>query len=229
MNAANIHILLADDDEDILELIEYNLKNEGYIVSTASDGTEAIKKAIKINPDLIILDVMMPEMNGVDVCVELREKEAFKDTLITFLTARDDDFSQITCFDAGGDDFISKPVKPKVLLSRIKALLKRTQRDSQNSNLVTYGPFSVNKESYELKYNSKLVPLSKKEFKLFNLLFSKPGKVFTREEIFKKVWGSDVIVGDRTIDVHIRKLREKTDDQYIRTMKGIGYSFIKID
>ena len=229
MNAGEIHILLADDDNDILEVIEYNLEKEGFIVSTASDGVQAIKKAIKINPDLIILDVMMPELNGVDVCVELREKEAFKDTLITFLTARDDDFSQITCFDAGGDDFISKPVKPKVLISRIKALLKRLKKSKPESDLFIYGPFSVNKEAYELKYNEEVIPLSKKEFKLFNLLLSKPGKVFTREEIFKKVWGSDVVVGDRTIDVHIRKLREKTDDQYIKTMKGIGYSFVKID
>ncbi len=229
MNTGNIHILLADDDEDILELIEYNLKKEGYIVSTASDGSQAIQKAIEINPDLIILDVMMPEINGVDVCVELREKEAFKETLITFLTARDDDFSQITCFEAGGDDFISKPVKPKVLISRIKALLKRIQKSSQSSELFTYGPFSINKESYELTYNNKVVPLSKKEFKLFNLFLSKPGKVFTREEIFKRVWGNDVVVGDRTIDVHIRKLREKTGNQYIKTMKGIGYSLVKIE
>lgn len=222
---SDITILIADDDANILEILAYNLKKEGYKVIEAENGKQAIQLAEEHNPQLMILDVMMPEMNGVDVCAELRERKKFEDTFITFLTARDDDFSQITCYEAGGDDFMSKPIKPKVLLSRIKALLKRVRKAKADEQLITVSDFVINKDAYTVEKNGVLVHLVKKEFELFSLLVSKPGKVYTREEIFDNVWDADIIVGDRTIDVHIRKLREKIGSEYITTIKGIGYKF----
>lgn len=222
-----VTILIADDEENIRDILEYNLSKEGYTVVTAKDGEEALEKAKQTKPTLLILDVMMPNMSGVDVCAELRELPDFKNTLITFLTARDDDFSQITCYEAGGDDFMSKPIKPKVLITRIKALLKRAFRNDEeaNSDLVI-GQFIINKDQYTVTKNDISITLVKKEFELFHLLASKPGKVFTREEIFNRIWDADVIVGDRTIDVHIRKLREKIGDDAIATIKGVGYKFV---
>lgn len=222
---SDITILIADDDANILEILAYNLKKEGYNVLEAENGKQAIQLAEEHHPHLLILDVMMPEMNGVDVCAELRERKEFEDTFITFLTARDDDFSQITCYEAGGDDFMSKPIKPKVLLSRIKALLKRVRKIKAEEQQLVVSDFVINREAYTVEKNGALVHLVKKEFELFSLLVSKPGKVFTREEIFDNVWDADIIVGDRTIDVHIRKLREKIGSEYITTIKGIGYKF----
>ena len=222
-----VTILIADDEENIRDILEYNLSKEGYTVVTAKDGEEALEKAILTKPTLLILDVIVPNLSGVDVCAELRELPDFKNTLITFLTARDDDFSQITCYEAGGDDFMSKPIKPKVLITRIKALLKRAFRNDEeaNSDLVI-GQFIINKDQYTVTKNDISITLVKKEFELFHLLASKPGKVFTREEIFNRIWDADVIVGDRTIDVHIRKLREKIGDDAIATIKGVGYKFV---
>lgn len=221
-----VTILIADDEEDIRDILEYNLSKEGYTIVTAVDGQDALEKAKKIHPTLLVLDVMMPKMSGVDVCAELRELPDFKNTLITFLTARDDDFSQITCYEAGGDDFISKPIKPKVLVTRIKALLKRAFRNEEESSDLVVGQFVINKDQYTVSKNDKPLSLVKKEFELFHLLASKPGKVFTREEIFNRIWDADVIVGDRTIDVHIRKLREKIGEEAIATIKGVGYKFV---
>lgn len=222
-----ITILVADDDEDIRDILEYNLIKEGYTVITAVNGEDALEKTKKTQPTLLILDVMMPKMSGVDVCAELRELPDFKNTLITFLTARDDDFSQITCYEAGGDDFMSKPIKPKVLVTRIKALLKRVLRNNEEATTdLVIGQFVINKDHYTVTKNGDLLSLVKKEFELFQLLASKPGKVFTREEIFSRIWDADVIVGDRTIDVHIRKLREKIGDEAIATIKGVGYKFV---
>lgn len=222
-----VTILIADDEEDIRDILEYNLSKEGYTVVTAVDGEDALDKAKNTKPTLLILDVMMPKMSGVDVCAELRELPDFKNTVITFLTARDDDFSQITCYEAGGDDFMSKPIKPKVLVTRIKALLKRVLRNNEEATTdLVIGQFVINKDHYTATKNGDLLSLVKKEFELFHLLASKPGKVFTREEIFSRIWDADVIVGDRTIDVHIRKLREKIGDEAIATIKGVGYKFV---
>ncbi len=221
-----VTILVADDEEDIRDILEYNLVKEGYTVVTAVDGEDALAKAKKTHPTLLILDVMMPKMSGVDVCAELRELSDFKNTIITFLTARDDDFSQITCYEAGGDDFMSKPIKPKVLVTRIKALLKRAFRNEEESSDLVVGQFVINKDQYTVTKNYEPITLVKKEFELFHLLASKPGKVFTREEIFNRIWDADVIVGDRTIDVHIRKLREKIGEDVIATIKGVGYKFV---
>ena len=221
-----VTILIADDEEDIRDILEYNLSKEGYTVVTAVDGEDALEKAKKTQPTLLVLDVMMPKMSGVDVCAELREMTDFKNTLITFLTARDDDFSQITCYEAGGDDFMSKPIKPKVFVARIKALLKRAFRGEEESSDLVIGQFIINKDQYTVTKDNQLLSLVKKEFELFHLLASKPGKVFTREEIFNRIWDADVIVGDRTIDVHIRKLREKIGDEVIATIKGVGYKFV---
>lgn len=225
MEKKDIKILIADDEKDILDLIEYNLKKEGYNVYTASDGDKALEKAESIEPDLILLDIMMPKMNGIDVCYELRQNKKYKDTIIAFLTARDEDFSQISAFESGGDDFISKPIKPRVLLSRIKALLKRSfASDKKNDDtIIKLGNISINTEKISVKKNDEKIDLVKKEYELLTLLASKPGKVFTRQEILNQLWGTEVIVGNRTIDVHIRKLRDKIGNGYITTIKGIGY------
>lgn len=216
-------ILLVDDENDILEFVSYNLSKEGFQVLTCNNGKEAIQIAKKENPDLIILDVMMPEMDGIETCHELRSIDKLKDTLIIFLSARGEDYSQVAGFDAGADDYVSKPIKPRLLVSRVKAILRRKGGKVEEEE--TVGGIRIDREKYLVFKNKEEFSLPKKEFELLALLFSKPGKVFTREIILDSVWGGDVVVGDRTIDVHIRKLREKLGDQYIKTIKGVGYKF----
>ena len=225
-------ILIADDEPDILEFVCYNLIKEGYQVSTARNGIEAIEMAKKVQPHLILLDIMMPELDGVEVCRELRSNPEFNSTVIAFLTARSEDYSQIVSFDVGGDDYITKPIRPRVLISRIGALLRRVDEYNGNSKvqeqvIVRVADLVIDKEKITVKKEGQEgnIVLAKKEFELLCLLVSRPGKVFSREEIFKNVWGNDVIVGNRTIDVHIRKIREKIGDSYIKTIKGIGYKF----
>ncbi len=219
-------ILLVDDESDILEFLSYNLKKEGYDVYTALNGRQAIDIAKKVNPHLIILDVMMPGMDGIETCREIRELPDMKNVLVAFLTARNEDYSQIAGFDVGADDYINKPIKPRVLISRIKALLRRGGIvENPNTDKVDLGGIRIDRERYVIFKDDVEISLPKKEFELLSLLASKPGKVFAREIILDKVWGGDVIVGDRTIDVHIRKLREKLGDDYIKTVKGIGYKF----
>lgn len=219
-------ILLVDDEQDILEFLSYNLKKEGYEVYTATNGKEAIEIAKKETPDLVILDVMMPDMDGMETCQRIREIPKLKDVMIAFLTARNEDYSQIAGFDVGADDYINKPIKPRVLISRIKALLKRSGSVSTQSNEnINVAGLEIDRERYLILRNGEEINLPKKEFELLALLASKPGKVFTRETILDKVWGGEVVVGDRTIDVHIRKLREKLGEELIKTVKGIGYKF----
>jgi two-component system alkaline phosphatase synthesis response regulator PhoP len=223
-----IKILVVDDEPDILQILTYNLEKEGYVVLTASDGAAGVRIAEKEHPTLIVLDIMMPKMDGVAVCRYLREKPEFANTLIAFLTAREEDNSQIAALDFGGDDYITKPIRPKVFISRIKALLRRSERQPEymdEQGLIQMGDLTIDKERVSVSKSGVPVELAKKEFELLSLLASKPGKVFSREEIFNKVWGTDVIVGNRTIDVHIRKLREKIGEDYIKTIKGIGYKF----
>ncbi len=224
--STDIKILLVDDEPDIIEFLSYNLKKEGFNIFTAQNGIEAIKKAKEIKPDLILLDVMMPEMDGIEVCEKIREISEINETIIAFLTARGEDYSQIAGFDAGADDYITKPIKPKVLISRIKALLKRTEKKikTEKINLVlNNGNLIIDTEKYIITLNGDEISLPKKEFELLNLLASNPGKVFVRDDIFDKIWGEEVIVGERTIDVHVRKLREKLGDDLIQTIKGVGY------
>lgn len=224
----SVKILVVDDEPDILEFLEYNLNKEGYQVFTASNGEEGLELAEKEKPDLIILDIMMPKMDGVEVCRTLRSKPMFDKTLIAFLTAREEDYSQIAALDVGGDDYITKPIRPRVFMSRVKALLRRSDRSEEqevNGETVAIGDLIIDREKVTVQKGDEIIELAKKEFELISLLISKPGKVFSREEIFNKVWGTDVIVGNRTIDVHIRKLREKIGDHYIKTIKGIGYKF----
>lgn len=219
-------LLLVDDEPDILEFLSYNLKKEGYNVFTANNGKEAIVVAKKENPDLIILDVMMPDMDGIETCREIRALPGLKDVMIAFLTARSEDYSQIAGFEVGADDYINKPIKPRVLMSRITALLRRGHSTSASAtDKVEMGGIKIDRERYLVIQDGKEINLPKKEFELLSLLASKPGKVFTREVILDKVWGGEVVVGDRTIDVHIRKLREKLGEEFIRTVKGIGYKF----
>ncbi len=220
-------ILVVDDEPDILEILSYNLRKEGFQVQTANNGEEGLKAAHQMNPDLIILDIMMPQMDGIELCRQLRETPAFNDTLIAFLTAKEEDQSQIAALDFGGDDYITKPIKPKVLMSRVKALLRRNLKPEESTSeyKTIIGEIVIDRESYRVTKAGIEVELAKKEFELLNLLASKPGRVFTRNEIYDKIWGSEVIVGDRTIDVYIRKLREKLGDDYIKTIKGIGYRF----
>jgi two-component system alkaline phosphatase synthesis response regulator PhoP len=218
-------ILLVDDEQDILDFLSYNLKKEGFQVYSALNGKDAVAIAKKESPHLIILDVMMPEMDGIDTCRELREIEGLKDVLIAFLSARNEDYSQIAGFEVGADDYITKPIKPRVLISRIKALLRRYAPDQQKQAEVDLGGIKIDKEKYVVYKDNVEINFPKKEFKLLSLLASKPGKVFTREYILEQVWGDEVVVGDRTIDVHVRKLREKLGDDYIKTIKGIGYKF----
>ncbi len=216
-------ILIIDDEPDIIEIIKYNLEKEGFAVKTALNGLEGIEIAKSFNPDLILLDVMMPKMDGIEVCDTIRSMEQFKSTIICFLTARSEDYSQIAGLDAGADDYISKPVKPKVLISRLNALLRRKANPISNFN--SENQLFIDREKYLVKLNNKEIQLPKKEFELLALLYSKPNSVFERNVILEKVWGSDIVVGDRTIDVHIRKLREKIGDNYIKTVKGVGYKF----
>jgi len=219
-------ILIVDDEPDILEFLQYNLRKEGYLVITASDGLQAIQVAEREKPHLILLDIMMPEMDGVEACRLLRSRKEFDDTPIAFLTARDEDFSQIAALDVGGDDYITKPIKPRVLVSRINALLRRTGRASEEElRTISLHDLIIDKDKVLVFKGEKAIELPRKEFEILWLLASKPGRVFTREEIFDKIWGADVIVGNRTIDVHIRKLREHIGETYIKTMKGIGYKF----
>lgn len=224
-------ILLVDDEDDILEFISYNLEKEGFTVYTANNGKEALKIAEKNLPHLILLDLMMPEMDGITTCEEIRKIPVLHHTLIAFLTARGEDYSQIAGFEAGADDYITKPIRPKVLMSRVKALLKRlgpavTETETPHTeNTLTFGELVIDKERYLVRIGHEEMVLPRKEFELLSLLVSKPGKVFTREEIYFSVWGDNVVVGDRTIDVHIRKLREKIGNDYIKTLKGIGYKF----
>ncbi|MFT4544578.1 MAG: two-component system alkaline phosphatase synthesis response regulator PhoP [Bacteroidia bacterium] len=218
-------ILIVDDEEDILEFMQYNLKKENFQVYTASSGRKAIEIAQETNPDLIILDVMMPELDGIETCKELRELPGMKNTLIAFLTARNEDYSQIAGFDAGADDYINKPIKPRVLVSRINALLRRNNPLNKNQVFETGSGLKIDRNKYVIELDGKEISLPKKEFELLALLASKPGNVFTRDFILSSVWGDQVVVGDRTIDVHIRKLREKIGDKRISTVKGVGYKF----
>lgn len=229
MDNKDYRILLVDDEADILEFLSFNLDQEGFEVFTAQNGKEAIEKANEVLPHLIILDVMMPEMDGMEACELLRQDEKFNKTIIAFLTARGEDYSQIAGFDAGADDYIAKPVKPKVLVSRIKALLKRYDSNSEDKKeglIIKQSDIVIDREKYQVTKNGIELTLPKKEFELLVLLISKPDRVFTRDAIFSSVWGNDIIVGDRTIDVHIRKLREKIGENHIKTVKGVGYKFI---
>ena len=220
-------ILVVDDEPDIIEFISYNLSKEGYTVQAASNGLKAIEVASTFDPDLIILDIMMPEMDGVEVCKRLRTQPQFESTLIAFLTARNEDYTQITALENGGDDYITKPIKPGVLISRIKALFRRNRKASEKNSPKTIlaGDLKIDTEKILVYRGKEEIELAKKEFELLSLLASKPGKVYQRHEILSKVWGRDVIVGNRTIDVHVRKLREKIGSHYIKTVKGIGYKF----
>lgn len=225
-NNTNYKVLLVDDEPDILEFLSYNLKKEGYTTYTAGTGRQALEIAKKNFPHLIILDVMMPDLDGIETCRELRAIDGLKDVLIAFLTARGEDYSQIAGFDAGADDYITKPIKPRVFVSRIKALLRRVgEAKEEKVGIMELGDLKIDRERYLVHYKTQEQQVPKKEFELLSLLASKPGKVFTRDEIMKTIWGDEVIVGDRTIDVHIRKLREKLDDRFIKTVKGVGYKF----
>ena len=223
-------ILLVDDEPDIIEFMTYNLKKEGFKVYSVNNGVDAVKTAREIRPHIILLDIMMPGMDGVETCEEIRKIPPLNKTIVAFLTARGEDYSQIAGFDAGGDDYITKPIKPKVLLGRIKALLKRYHSSADEmemaGQMTSKEGFVVDRERYVVVKDGKDIVLPKKEFELLNMLISRPEKVFTREEIFQSVWGDKIIVGDRTIDVHIRKLREKIGEEYIKTIKGVGYKFV---
>ena len=227
MNKSEIKILCVDDEPDILEILKYNLSNEGYQISTAKDGKTAVKKAKETHPNLIIMDIMMPNMDGIEACEILRSDESFNDTLIMFLTARGEDYSYVAAYEAGADDYVTKPVKPKILLSKVKGLLRRSKKYSEKEvDEIEFGDLRINRDKYKVYTSDKSISLPRKEFELLNLLASKPDKVFKREKIMEKVWGEQVVVGDRTIDVHIRKLRKKIGDKYFKTVKGVGYKFI---
>lgn len=225
MKNEDIKILLVDDEPDILEIVGFNLRKEGYSVSTASDGLEGIEKAKKEIPQLIILDIMMPEMDGIETCERIRSIDELKNVLIVFLSARGEDYSQVAGFEAGADDYITKPVKPKVLVSKVKALLRRLRSNESNTSTRTVGDIVIDRDEYKVILKGDEIILPRKEFELLSLLASRPGKVFKRNEILDRVWGNEVIVGGRTIDVHIRKLREKLGDHYFKTVKGVGYKF----
>ena len=225
MKKKDIKILLVDDEPDILEIVGYNLSNEGYQIFKASNGFEAVEKARETQPHLILLDVMMPKMNGIEACEKIRKMDSLHDVIIAFLTARSEDFSQLAGLEAGADDYITKPVKPKVLLGKVKSLLRRLKNNNDTNAIITIADIVINKEEYFVQKNGQKITLPRKEFELLALLASKPGKVFKRDVILESVWGSDVVVGSRTIDVHIRKLREKIGDVYFKTIKGVGYKF----
>ena len=227
MSENKFKILLVDDEPDILEIISYNLKSNGFEVFTAMNGVKALKKAKSILPDLIILDVMMPEMDGIETCEEIRKIPELNDTIITFLTARSEDYSQLAGFDAGADDYINKPIKPKLLVGKVKSLLRRLNKNkvTESKNVINLGDLIIDRDEYKITLNKNEILLPRKEFELLYLLASKPGKVFKREVILEKIWGHEVVVGDRTIDVHIRKLREKLGDSRFKTIKGVGYKF----
>lgn len=224
MEVNDVKILLVDDETDVLDFMKYNLEREGFWVYTAQDGYAGIQLAKKVNPQIIILDLMMPRMDGIEACRELRSMPEFKHTIIAFLTAREEDYSQIAGFEVGADDYITKPIKPRVFISRIRALLRRLESNNGVAKLHV-GDIEIDRERYMVVKDKKDIQLPRKEFELLNLLASKPGRVFKRDEILSKVWGTETIVGDRTIDVHIRKLREKIGEDYFKTIKGIGYKF----
>ena len=225
MKNLSTKVLIVDDDPEIIEILNYNLINSGFITKSASNGLEAIKKAKKFIPDIILLDVMMPEMDGIEACIKIREIKTLTNTRIIFLSARGEDFTQIAAFDAGADDYISKPVKPKILLKKISSIAKRLDRNKNPIGILDLGEIIIDRESYLVTINKVEKNLPRKEFELLYLLATKPGKLFTREEIMLKVWGTEIFVGDRTIDVHIRKLRKKIGEKYIKTTKGVGYKF----
>ena len=227
MKKSEIKILCVDDEPDILEILKYNLSNEGYSVSTAADGKSAIEIAYNISPNLIIMDVMMPNMDGIEACEKLRSDEKFNDTIIMFLTARGEDYSHVAAYEAGADDYVTKPVKPKVLVSKVKGLLRRLKKViAKDVNEIVFDDIKIDREKYKVYISDNVLNLPRKEFELLYLLASKPDKVYKREKIMESVWGSEVVVGDRTIDVHIRKLREKVGDKYFKTVKGVGYKFV---
>jgi len=226
MKKSDIKILLVDDEPDILEIVGYNLRSEGYEVFTASNGVEAVKTAKKTIPHLILLDIMMPEMDGIEACEKIRNTKSLENVIIAFLTARSEDYSHVAGFEAGADDYITKPIKPKVLVSKVKSLLRRLKNTDETDSTTKIGDIVINRDEYVVFKKDKKIVLPKKEFELFSLLTSKPGKVFKRETILDTVWGNEVVVGGRTIDVHIRKLREKIGDDYFKTVKGVGYKFV---
>ena len=227
MKKSDITILCVDDEPDILEILKYNLSSEGYNVLTANDGLSAISKAKEIIPNLIIIDIMMPNMDGIEACENLRADQKFNDTIIMFLTARGEDYSHVAAYEAGADDYVTKPVKPKVLVSKVKGLLRRLKKVIDNDiNYIEFENIKIDREKYKVYISDKTLNLPRKEFELLYLLASKPDKVFKRDKIMEMVWGGEVIVGDRTIDVHIRKLREKIGDKYFKTVKGVGYKFV---
>jgi len=226
MNKGDIKILLVDDEPDILEIVGYNLKNEGYQVITAENGQEAIKFAKKYNPHLILLDIMMPEMDGIEACEKIRKINSLENVIIAFLTARGEDYSQVAGFEAGADDYITKPIKPKVLVSKIKSLLRRLKTEKNSEDSLKIGDIVIDREEYVVYKSGVKISLPRKEFELLSLLTYKPNKVFKREVILDTVWGNEVVVGGRTIDVHIRKLREKIGDNHFKTVKGVGYKFV---
>ncbi len=227
MNKKDIKILLVDDEPDILEIVGYNLRSEGYLIYTASNGLDAIKTAKKIIPHLILLDIMMPEMDGIEACEKIRKIPSLEHVIISFLSARGEDYSQVAGFEAGADDYITKPIKPKVLTSKVKSLLRRLKNENNTASITIIGNIKIDRDEYVIYKDNVKITLPRKEFELFSLLTSKPGKVFKREVILDTVWGNDVVVGGRTIDVHIRKLREKIGDDYFKTVKGVGYKFVK--
>jgi two-component system alkaline phosphatase synthesis response regulator PhoP len=222
-----IKILVVDDDPDIIEILRYNLSLAGYQVKTAFNGKEAVKKAKLFLPEIILLDIMMPEMDGIEACTQIKSLPSLNKTMIIFLSARSEDFTQIAAFDAGGDDYISKPVKPKILLRKIGSVVKRIHSSVNENTRIELGNIVIDRNEYLVKIDNNNIKLPRKEFELFFLLASKPRKVFTRDEIMSKVWGINVVVGDRTIDVHIRKLREKIGDLRFKTVKGVGYKFVQ--
>lgn len=224
MSSTGIKVLIADDEEDILELLEYNLEKEGYQVLKARNGQEAIDVAIKETPDIILLDIMMPVMDGIQACHSIRKEPSLDQTYVIFLTARIEEYSEIAGFSAGADDYLNKPIKPGALISRLRSVLKRKDKEKETEELV-FGDLLIDRKSFEVTYQSNKVHFARKEFELLYLLASDPGKVFGRNDILDQIWGNDVFVGDRTIDVHIRKIREKTDQRLIKTVKGVGYKF----
>ncbi len=226
MKKKHTRILLVDDEPDILEILEYNLTSEGYQVTKARNGREALDKVAECKPHLVLLDVMMPEMDGIETCEQLRKNSRLPNLAIVFLTARSEDYSQVAGLDAGADDYITKPIKPKVLVSKIKAILRRFKSTDTKNDVVEVGDLIINREEYKVIYKDETIFLPRKEFELLSLLASKPNKVFEREEILNRVWGNEVVVGGRTIDVHIRKLREKIGDKHFKTVKGVGYKYV---
>ena len=229
MKKKDIRILLVDDEPDILEIIRFNLEKEGYQIKMASDGLAALREAKFFSPHLIILDVMMPKLDGIETCDRLRQDDRFQETIIMFLTARGEDYSYVAAFEAGADDYVTKPVKPKVLVSKVKGLLRRLKKKETISSILEFKNLIINRDAYLVILNGREILLPRKEFELLHLLASKPNKVFNREKIMDEIWGDNIVVGDRTIDVHIRKLREKIGKNYLKTIKGVGYKFIQLE